>query len=91
VLGYPTTDELPTPGGTGRYNHFQHGSVYWTPAAGAHEVYGAIRVLWARNGSEAGRLGFPVTGEYSVPGGRRSDFQGGAIVYDAATGVARVL
>ncbi len=39
-LGYPLTDELPTQDGTGRYNHFQGGSIYWTEATGAHEVTG---------------------------------------------------
>jgi len=89
-LGYPTTDERVTPDGRGRYNHFQVGSVYWSPATGAHDVRGAIRSTWAQNGWEAGPLGYPVSGEYAVPGGRRSDFQRGSIVWDAATGVARV-
>lgn len=79
VLGYPVTDELPTPGGVGRFNHFQGGSVYWSPASGANEVQGLIRDEWARRGWEQGRLGFPTSDEYAVPGGRRSDFQGGSI------------
>lgn len=36
-LGYPTTDETPTPDGRGRFNHFEHGSIYWTPEGGARE------------------------------------------------------
>ena len=32
ILGYPRTNETGTPDGTGRYNHFQAGSIYWTPA-----------------------------------------------------------
>src|SRR5262245_59558107 len=28
-LGFPTTDETGTPDGRGRYNHFEHGSIYW--------------------------------------------------------------
>ncbi len=43
VLGYPVTDELTTPDGRGRYNHFQNGSIYWTPQTGAFEVHGLIR------------------------------------------------
>ncbi|WP_414636369.1 hypothetical protein [Actinophytocola sp.] len=35
-LGYPLTDEADTPGGGGRYQVFQHGSMYWTLAGGAH-------------------------------------------------------
>jgi hypothetical protein len=42
-LGYPLTDEMPTPDGIGRYNHFSGGSIYWHPDTGAHEVPGAIQ------------------------------------------------
>ena len=31
-LGQPLTDELTTPDGVGRYNHFQGGSIYWVIA-----------------------------------------------------------
>jgi uncharacterized protein with LGFP repeats len=46
----PLTDESPTPDGIGRFNHFQGGSIYWTPGIGAHEVHGAIRDKWASMG-----------------------------------------
>lgn len=90
-LGYPMTNELGTPDGVGRFNHFQHGSVYWTPSTGAQEVRGAIRARWASLGWERSGLRYPISGEYDVPGGRRSDFQGGAIVWDASTGATTVL
>jgi uncharacterized protein with LGFP repeats len=86
VLGYPVTNELPTPGSTGAFNHFQGGSVYWSPASGAHEVQGAIRATWAGMGWETGQLGFPTSDEYAVPGGRASDFTGGTLRWDAGTG-----
>ena len=64
VLGYPTTDETGTPDGVGRYNHFQAGSIYWTPSTGAHEVHGLIRALWAAGGWERNAaLGYPITDE----------------------------
>ncbi|WP_236834267.1 hypothetical protein [Blastococcus sp. KM273129] len=88
-LGYPTTDESGTPDGVGRYNHFQDGSVYWTPATGAHEVHGSIRVRWAEQGWERGPLGYPITDEYDVNGGRQSDFQRGFLRWTAATGQVR--
>ncbi len=91
VLGYPLTDEVATPDGRGRFNAFRSGSIYWSAGTGAHEVLGVIRQTWAQNGWEAGRLGYPVSGEYAVPGGRRSDFQYGSILFDSATGSARVL
>jgi len=51
-LGAPLNDETGTPDGIGRFNHFQGGSIYWTPATGAHEVHGAIRDKWASLGWE---------------------------------------
>jgi uncharacterized protein with LGFP repeats len=87
-LRYPVTDELGTPDGIGRYNHFSSGgSIYWHPYWGAHEVHGAIRSRWASLGWERSYLGYPISDEYSIPGGRRSDFENGYITWNAATGV----
>ena len=87
-LGFPTTDELGTPNGRGRFNHFEHGSIYWTPGTGAHEVHGAIRDKWASLGWERSRLGFPTTDEKTPPNGRGrvSEFEGGIIVWTQQTG-----
>ncbi|MCU1618332.1 MAG: Conserved exported protein of unknown function [Modestobacter sp.] len=85
-LGFPTTDELPTPNGLGRFNHFQGGSVYWSAATGAHSIGGAIRDRWAALGWENSSLGFPITDEYSVPGGRAQGFQHGSIRWTPAGG-----
>ena len=90
-LGYPLTPERVAPDGRGRYNHFQSGSVYWSPTTGAHEVRGSIRERWSEMGWELGWLGYPTSNEYDVPGGRRSDFQQGSIVWTAATGSTTVL
>ncbi len=89
LLGYPVSDETSTPGG-GRYNVFQRGSIYWTPETGAHEVHGVIRDKWKETGWETGPLGYPISDEYAVAGGRRNDFQHGSITFDPATGVATV-
>jgi hypothetical protein len=86
ALGYPVTDELGTPDGVGRFNHFQGGSVYSTPTTGAREVRGPIRDAWASRGWERSALGYPVSDEYDVSGGRRNDFQGGALIWNASTG-----
>ncbi|MGY1849412.1 MULTISPECIES: LGFP repeat-containing protein, partial [unclassified Blastococcus] len=95
VLGYPITGELGTADGEGRYNHFAGGygggSIYWSPSTGAHEVYGEIRDRWERSGWEMGPLGYPVSGEYDVPGGRRSDFQNGYITWDRATNTTELV
>ena len=63
-LGYPTTNESTTPDGVGRYNHFQAGSIYWTPSTWAHEVHGLIRQYWADHGWERNAaLGYPISDE----------------------------
>jgi hypothetical protein len=86
-LGYPVTDELGTPDGVGRFNHFQGGSIYWTPSTGAHLVYGAIRDKWASMGWETSALGYPTTDELDLPGGGRyNKFQGGTIKWTPAAG-----
>jgi hypothetical protein len=88
LLGYPDTDETGTPDGVGRYNHFQGGSIYWTPSTGAHEVHGAIRDEWASLGWERSFLGYPVTDETGTPDGigRYNYFQGGSIYWTPWTG-----
>lgn len=87
-LGYPSADERGTPDGVGRFSEFSGngGMAYWTPGTGAWEVYGAIRARWGQLGYERSYLGYPISGEFAVPGGRRSNFQRGYIVWDAATG-----
>jgi|GEM_PF-394360 len=63
-LGYPTTNETTCPDRVGRFNHFQAGSIYWTPGTGAHEVHGLIRQKWAQLGWETNpALGYPLTDE----------------------------
>ena len=89
VLGFPATGELPTPDGRGRFTHFAGGSIYWTPTTAAHEVHGLIRQRWAETGWELGRLGYPVSDEYAVPGGRRTDFERGSLTWSAATGAVQ--
>ncbi|MGX7826648.1 PQQ-dependent sugar dehydrogenase [Actinokineospora sp. 24-640] len=81
VLRYPTTGERGTADGIGRYNHFEGGSIYWTPATGAHEVYGSIRARWRDLGWERSFLRYPTSGEFAVTGGRRGNFEGGYIIY----------
>ncbi len=83
LLGLPTSDEQDAPGG--RLSTFTGGHVYWTPATGAHEVHGGILGRYLQLGGAGSTLGAPTSDEYAVPGGRRSDFRGGSIVWRAAT------
>lgn len=85
-LGYPLTDEFPAAGGLGRCNHFQNGSIYWTPGTGAHEVHGSIRDKWDALGGTFSFLGYPVSDEINTvapAGGRVSNFQRGFIVWNS--------
>ncbi|MGM7721568.1 LGFP repeat-containing protein [Metabacillus sp. Hm71] len=87
-FGYPITDELKTPDGRGRFNHFRaihlpgkpDASIYWSPETGAHEIFGAIRHKWAELGWEKSHLGYPIGPEQDRPGGGRIQrFQRGSI------------
>ena len=91
-LGAPITAERTPPDGVGRYSVFQHGSIYWTPTTGAHEVHGLIRDKWAALGWEAGFVGYPITDERKTPdgAGRYSVFQGASIYWSPATGAHEV-
>lgn len=83
-LGYPETDETSTALGTGRFNHFQGGSIYWTPQTGAWELHGAIRDKWFSLFADRSFLGFPTSNEedYNGNAGRISHFQNGTIIFD---------
>jgi glucose/arabinose dehydrogenase len=85
-LGFPTGGETDTLHKTGRYQHFERGTVLWSAATGAREVVGAIRNRYFALGWERSYLGFPTSGEYAVTGGRRSNFQGGYVFFEFATG-----
>ena len=86
-VGLPTSDEQNVTGVTGaKYNQFQGANIYWSATTGAHEVHGAILAKYINYGGSASVLGMPVTDEYGSGSGRRSDFQGGYIYWDARSG-----
>ncbi|MBQ7806288.1 alpha/beta hydrolase-fold protein [Rhodococcus qingshengii] len=91
-LGFPRTPELGTPDGRGRFNHFQNGSIYWTPQTGAHPVSGDILAEWSAQGWEGGPLGYPTADEIATPGkpGKVQGFEIGAM-YSSANGTHAVL
>jgi uncharacterized protein with LGFP repeats len=88
ALGYPTTGTAVTGDKVGRYQHFQKGSIFWSPSTNAHSVVGPVKDLWASLGYERGWLGYPTRDAYPVSGGSRVDFQHGYITLSAATGKA---
>jgi outer membrane protein assembly factor BamB len=85
-LGYPTTDEVCGLVQRGCAEQFQGGSIYWSPATGAHEVWGAFRAYWVSSGRERGSLGYPTSNEYIANGMIRQNFQGGHLLFNPRTG-----
>ena len=86
VLGLPVSGEVSGARAGSRLNMFQGGRIYWSPATGAQEVYGAILWRYMATGGESGVLGLPTSGETNWPGGRTNTFEGGRITWNAATG-----
>ncbi|MDE3196568.1 MAG: hypothetical protein KGN84_09505 [Acidobacteriota bacterium] len=81
VMGYPTSDELPANAGW-RVSHFDTGDIYWSAAAGPHEMHGAIHTHWLANQY----LGYPLTDQTTAAdgAGQFNLFQEGAIYQQAA-------
>src|SRR5205085_2265749 len=77
------TDETSVAFGPGKFNHFDNGSIFWSPATGAWEIHGLIRDKWLTLSAERGFLGFPTSNEENYNGsqGRISNFERGVIVY----------
>ena len=76
-LGFPTTGELKTPDGKGRFVHFQNGSIYWTAETGAYAIPGDMFKAWGEKGYETSTLGYPVAEATKVGEGYVQKFQGG--------------
>lgn len=89
-LGAVTQCEQPTANGSGRFATFQFGAIY-SSAAGAWEVSGSFRDLWATSGWENGFLRYPASGENStVAGGVFQNYQGGTLYWSPSTGAHSV-
>ena len=67
-LGYPTSGELVTHDGTGRFAVFQRGVIVWHPSTGAFGTWGAINERYAQIGGSA--FGYPVNDITKTPDGR---------------------
>ena len=92
ILRQPTSAERNTQLPGSRMNTFQGGYIYWSPATGANEVYGAILGRYLALGSETSVVGLPRTGEVAggVPGSRANVFERGAIYWSPTTGAHEV-
>jgi hypothetical protein len=81
LLGCPLTDETTTRDGSGRFNNFESGSIYWTSQTKAFENYGDIGAKWHALNAELSFLGYPLNAESSIGNGRFQSFQNGQIFW----------
>jgi uncharacterized protein with LGFP repeats len=91
-LGYPSTDMGCGMVRSGCGQQFQNGSIYWSPATGAQATSGAIRTFWMNQGWERGVLGYPA-GDMTCTepdGGCKQRFEGGSLIWSAATNRVRI-
>ena len=82
----PRTDEKKLSGGA--FQHFEGGSIHWSPKTGAHftKAGSAIQRAWADQKWEKGALGYPTSDEYKSDGKIWQDFEGGKISWTSAEG-----
>ncbi len=90
ALGLPVTSDALAPGNGGHVVDFQRGSIYWSPATGAHDVRGAILAAYRTAGGPP-YLGYPTSNDSRDRGVTStpvyySNFQGGDVVWSAGTG-----
>jgi len=83
-LGLPVSDLVAVTAAASRQS-FRGGQIY-VSGNNAESVRGLILGSYLALGGPTGSLGLPVSDEYDVPGGRRSDFERGALVFDVGTG-----
>lgn len=82
ALGMPTADETSAEGvAAARLGVFSGARIYWSAATGANMVYGGILSRYLQAGGSGSQLGLATSDEFAIPGGRRSNFQGGYITW----------
>lgn len=81
-LGFPTTGEGKTLDGRGRFVHFEHGSIYWTPENGAWPIPKDLYDEWGKNGFEMGDLKYPTSDVRKVGDGVVQEFENGVLTHN---------
>lgn len=76
-LGFPKGGETLTPDGRGRFVHFEHGSIYWSPQTGAFAIPGDMVQYWGTQGWENSHIGYPVAEAQGINGGLVQEFENG--------------
>ncbi len=88
--GGPRNAEYDVPGG--RAQDFAYGRLIWNRASGqVFWVQGAILARYDELGGPGGSLGYPLTDEIGVAGGRATYFQGARLYWSAGTGTHFIL
>ncbi|SNT27345.1 Uncharacterized conserved protein, contains LGFP repeats [Rhodococcoides kyotonense] len=85
-LGVPVSGLVQVKGG-GEAASFTNGSIFTSLAGQAVAVIGKIFEQFLALGGENGELGLPMTDEYRVPEGLRTDFENGSLIFNELTGV----
>jgi uncharacterized protein with LGFP repeats len=85
-LGAARTVEMPGTVTGSTVQWFAGGRIYYSWATSAHEVHGLILNKYLSLGSVNSFVGYPLSDEVAVTGGRASQFQGANIYYSGATG-----
>lgn len=87
-LGYPVAEGKMTPDTKGRFQVFEHGSIYFSDETPPCEIHGEIRKKWGKLKYENGVLGYPITDELRTPdnSGRFQRFQHGHMYWSPNTG-----
>lgn len=84
MLGDALTGLLTT--ATGQlYAFFQNGALFTSANGGVVSTVGEIFNAWKAAGGVTNDIGLPISDEYQVSNGFRSDFERGSMIYDAAT------
>ena len=82
-VGYPLTGERDVPNKTGKYNHFENGSIYWKKGQKkAFFVPKWVVNVWANLGWENSVLGYPINDVERIDGIDQQAFEAGTIGYD---------
>ena len=71
---------------TGYAQNFTNGRIFGTGSTTLHWTLGAILAKYDDLRRQGFDLGLPTSDEFSIPGGRRSNFQRGYITWNASTG-----
>lgn len=83
-IGYPKGSVVCGLYGSGCYQPFSGGNIYWTAASGAHAVNEPYMSQWRVAGWQMGKLGYPTQAAISYAGYKTVRFQGGTMTWTAS-------